>query len=186
MVACETCASIMKKCVLCRTNINEMVPLSVCSGGSGTISKISVAPTSTENERKEELQGINNAGHGVAMNNATPSNEPSTSAAAAAVAAAASINSTGLPSTTTNNLNLVNDVQRLQQQLQDIKEQVRFAFSFTYSIIHLQINNFRQCAQFALIESGIWSSFVDMEHVKCVAIKLKDVQFVVKKLKNVF
>lgn len=86
-----------------------MIPLSVCSGGTGTISKVTIS----HDDNKEELLGLNNAGHGVAMNNATPSNEPSTS------------NISGGPPTTTNNLNLVNDVQRLQQQLQDIKEQVR-------------------------------------------------------------
>jgi len=109
MVACESCASIMKKCVECRTNITEMVPLSVCSGGSGVIAKVTIP----KDEKREEPLGINNAGHGVAMNNATPSNDPSTSSASAALNAP----------TMTNNLNLVNDVQRLQQQLQDIKEQ---------------------------------------------------------------
>lgn len=30
----------MKKCVQCRTQIEEMVPLSVCCGGSGIIEKV--------------------------------------------------------------------------------------------------------------------------------------------------
>lgn len=98
-----------------------MVPLSVCSGGSGTISKVCLS----NEDRKEELQGLNNAGHGVAMNNATPSNEPSTSAL-------------GPPPTTTNNLNLVNDVQRLQQQLQDIKEQVKSTTKHFFYFMNLK------------------------------------------------
>lgn len=40
MVACENCASIMKKCVQCRTQIEEMVPLIVCCGGKGVIEKV--------------------------------------------------------------------------------------------------------------------------------------------------
>lgn len=131
MVACESCSSIMKKCVQCRTNITEMVPLSVCSGGQGTISKLQ--SIHQEEEKKVlEIIGCNNAGHGVAMNNTmTPvvannnninaavvsSGENNTNNAGAAGAA-------GISGVTTNNLNLVNDVQRLQQQLQDIKEQV--------------------------------------------------------------
>ena len=33
MVACESCASIMKKCVECRTEIQEKIPFNVCCGG---------------------------------------------------------------------------------------------------------------------------------------------------------
>ena len=33
MVACESCAAIMKKCVECRTPIQETIPFNVCCGG---------------------------------------------------------------------------------------------------------------------------------------------------------
>lgn len=106
-----------------------MVPLSVCSGGHGTISKLQTAHH--EEEKKIlEITGCNNAGHGVAMNNTmTPVAANNNNVAAATVASGGESNSTntgaaGISGVTTNNLNLVNDVQRLQQQLQDIKEQV--------------------------------------------------------------
>lgn len=37
MCACESCATLMKKCVQCRAQIQHMVPLSVCCGGGGKI-----------------------------------------------------------------------------------------------------------------------------------------------------
>lgn len=40
MVACENCSKIMKKCVQCRTQIEEMVPFSICCGGTGVIEKV--------------------------------------------------------------------------------------------------------------------------------------------------
>ena len=33
LVACESCAAIMKKCVECRTPIQETIPFNVCCGG---------------------------------------------------------------------------------------------------------------------------------------------------------
>ena len=33
MVACDNCASIMKKCVECRSSIDEAVPFNICCGG---------------------------------------------------------------------------------------------------------------------------------------------------------
>lgn len=59
----------------------------------------------------DETLCVNKAGHGVAMNNsvaATPG--PSTAVAKP------------------TNVNNIHDVQKLQQQLQDIKEQVRLSF----------------------------------------------------------
>ncbi|KAL9702341.1 hypothetical protein quinque_005859 [Culex quinquefasciatus] len=126
MVACDNCAQIMKKCVQCRTQIDQKVPLSVCSGGQGNVITVQhlrdekKEPTSTQNL----LQGINKSGHGVAMNNTMSPN-------------VGGLNGTPTSLTTTNNigpvavaggpapsnLNLVDDVQKLQQQLQDIKEQ---------------------------------------------------------------
>ncbi|KAL9692296.1 hypothetical protein quinque_016494 [Culex quinquefasciatus] len=126
MVACDNCAQIRKKCVQCRTQIDQKVPLSVCSGGQGNVITVQhlrdekKEPTSTQNL----LQGINKSGHGVAMNNTMSPN-------------VGGLNGTPTSLTTTNNigpvavaggpapsnLNLVDDVQKLQQQLQDIKEQ---------------------------------------------------------------
>lgn len=37
MCACESCATLMKKCVQCRVQIQHMVPLSVCCGGGGNV-----------------------------------------------------------------------------------------------------------------------------------------------------
>ncbi|XP_031636139.1 E3 ubiquitin-protein ligase mind-bomb-like [Contarinia nasturtii] len=106
MVVCENCSKIMKKCVQCRTQIDEMVPLSVCCGGTGAVEKVSA---SLDDKNDSELMlGINKLGINVAMNNtvsATPSN--------------AAVNQTN---TNINNIQL-DDVQKLQQQLQDIKEQ---------------------------------------------------------------
>lgn len=41
MVACANCSTIMKKCVQCRTQIEEMVPFTLCCGGEGSTSKVS-------------------------------------------------------------------------------------------------------------------------------------------------
>lgn len=41
MVACESCSPIMKKCIQCRTQIEHMVPLSLCRGGEGDVVKVS-------------------------------------------------------------------------------------------------------------------------------------------------
>lgn len=134
--------------------------------------------------------GINKLGVGVAMNNtvnaipATPSN--------------AAVNPAN---TNINNIQL-DDVQKLQQQLQDIKEQVRISYilhfrasSFrTDSTIYILLPHgfffffflFRRCVQCALIVSKIWYFCVAMERVKCAAIKLMDAPFVERPLKNEF
>ena len=38
IVACDSCSSIMKKCVKCRTTIETAIPLSVASGGRRELS----------------------------------------------------------------------------------------------------------------------------------------------------
>jgi len=40
MCACESCASLMKKCVQCRAQILHMVPFSVCCGGGGAVTYV--------------------------------------------------------------------------------------------------------------------------------------------------
>jgi E3 ubiquitin-protein ligase mind-bomb len=89
MCACESCSQIMKKCVMCRSQIELMVPLAVCSGGLGTISEVKA---DVEEEPK-----------------------PSTSEAAQ--------NQGPLMNNGGRDTNNSNDIQKLQQQLQDIKEQ---------------------------------------------------------------
>jgi E3 ubiquitin-protein ligase mind-bomb len=79
----------MKKCVMCRSQIELMVPLAVCSGGLGTISEVKA---DVEEEPK-----------------------PSTSEAAQ--------NQGPLMNNGGRDTNNSNDIQKLQQQLQDIKEQ---------------------------------------------------------------
>lgn len=76
----------MKKCVLCRAQIELMVPMSVCSGGLGIISEV---------KPEIELEPI-----------------PSTS----------DLNNQAIMNNGNRDSN--NDIQKLQQQLQDIKEQV--------------------------------------------------------------
>lgn len=144
MVACENCSAIMKKCVQCRTQIEEMVPMAVCCGGQGTIAKVSniflasfrllvvrhqkrlcmlmikislftrmqVVATLDDKNENDLTQGMNKLGLGVAMNNT--------------LASAATSNAVVAPNPHPNVNNIqMDDVQKLQQQLQDIKEQVR-------------------------------------------------------------
>lgn len=40
MCVCEGCASLMKKCVQCRAQIQHMVPFSVCCGGGGAVTYV--------------------------------------------------------------------------------------------------------------------------------------------------
>lgn len=74
------------------------------------MSLLQVSLTQEEKNENDLVIGINKMGIGVAMNNtvpATPSNAPTIIP----------------PNTNVNNIQL-DDVQKLQQQLQDIKEQV--------------------------------------------------------------
>ena len=142
MVACENCAPIMKKCVQCRTQIEQMVPFTVCLGGPGNITTIQ--HHTDDNNRKDILlmQGISKTGHGVAMNNTVPStvniahgcpsinntnnsnNNNATTAPLTTTNNTAVIANSSNNAPPANNLNLVDDFHKLQQQLQDIKEQV--------------------------------------------------------------
>lgn len=105
---------------------------------------------------------------------------------------AGSVNQTN---TNVNNIHL-DDVQKLQQQLQDIKEQVKYATSLcpiafqieshSISLKTYALLSYRQCARYVSIVSKIWYFYADMEHVKCAVIKLMAVQFAGKPSKNVF
>lgn len=128
MVACDSCASIMKKCVECRTQIEQMVPLNVCCGGQGQIAKI--GPNIEDNKNETMPLGVNQTGHGVVMNNQISSaNNSQTNSTITTPAAVSTTNNSAVATTTVNQLD---DVQKLQQQLQDIKEQVRIFGDFFY------------------------------------------------------
>lgn len=160
MVACDHCAPIMKKCVQCRTSIEQMIPFSVCCGSTGTIAKI-VHNNMEEHSKKDAqiLQGTNHNGHNINMNNcntinnkfmATPSSSSSAQSTYNNLSGTSGIhnnnlvlssnlssnNNTSKPEPQTSsqpqptqstqqdyNVNLFDDMQKLQQQLQDIKEQ---------------------------------------------------------------
>jgi E3 ubiquitin-protein ligase mind-bomb len=157
MVACDHCAPIMKKCVQCRTSIEQMVPFKVCCGSNGTIAK--VVQNLEEHKKDAQILATNNSGHNINMNNcnsinnkfsvlATPS---SSSTTYNNLSSASGIHNNNLmlnsnlsaPNNANNstsnaastaaaavakpepeyNVNLFDDMQKLQQQLQDIKEQ---------------------------------------------------------------
>lgn len=150
MVACDHCAPIMKKCVQCRTAIEQMVPFNVCCGATGTIAKV------VHDDHKKDaniLTGTNHNGHNINMNNCNSNNKFSVMATPSSSSTAQSTynnlnsnlhnnnlhtlnltapsNANNAPSNSAAsstkpqepNVNLFDDVQKLQQQLQDIKEQ---------------------------------------------------------------
>lgn len=157
MVACDHCAPIMKKCVQCRTAIEQMVPFKVCCGSNGAVAKV-VHNLDEHKKDAQILQGTNHNGHNINMNNCNSINNkfsvsvtPSASSSAQSTYnnlnsasgihnnnlvlntnISSSNNSTsGINNATTAaakpepeyNVNLFDDMQKLQQQLQDIKEQ---------------------------------------------------------------
>ncbi|XP_032666161.1 E3 ubiquitin-protein ligase MIB1 [Odontomachus brunneus] len=97
MCACESCAALMKKCVQCRAQIQHMVPLSICCGGGGDVTYVKGCNAGTISDIKadpEEEPVPSNTGVGEALLMNNGSRDTSHS-----------------------------DIQKLQQQLQDIKEQ---------------------------------------------------------------
>ncbi|XP_049314109.1 E3 ubiquitin-protein ligase mind-bomb isoform X1 [Bactrocera dorsalis] len=135
MVACENCSGLMKKCVLCRTQIEEMLPYSLCCGGAGIAEKVHGVAHCLTDDKSNEMHCVNTSGHGVAMNNTVPgamstpvasanqlnsqNNILASNAATAAAAGAATV----LVAPSNVNSFQMDDVQKLKQQLQDIKEQ---------------------------------------------------------------
>lgn len=100
LCACKSCSQIMKKCVQCRAQIDTMLPLSMCSSATTIITE--VPPT----EQEEQAAAVT---------------------APVASQATGPDNNTGLPQGPLMNNGIRdtnNDIQKLQQQLQDIKEQV--------------------------------------------------------------
>lgn len=110
MCACANCATLMKKCVKCRAQIETLVPLNVCCGNNGLISKVSnenVDSEGKENNLNVKLQ-TNNTNCNVLNKDANRIN----------------VNNSASGFMNNGNRDTSNDVQKLQQQLQDIKEQV--------------------------------------------------------------
>ncbi|GAB6022111.1 E3 ubiquitin-protein ligase mib1 [Chamberlinius hualienensis] len=93
MCACDGCASLMKKCVQCRAQIDKVIPFIVCCGGTASMSTIS---THAGAQFQAAVAASGNAATGGSCGNL--------------------MNNGGYDH---NN----GDVQKLQQQLQDIKEQ---------------------------------------------------------------
>ena len=143
MVACDNCSVLMKKCVQCRTPIEEMIPFIVACGGKGNVAKVEevcklvkfsdlsiiidcfstiqltkAIETVEISKDKAVHHGVNNAGNDVAMNNSS-----------GAVVVAAGVSGSQKQATTINNIK-VHEVQKLQQQLQDMKEQVCVRFNY--------------------------------------------------------
>lgn len=116
----------MKKCVECRTPIEETVPLNVCCGGEGKASK--VGPNADE-KYETILEGVNNSGHGVAMNNTTPPESLQNKLTPTNM----SPNNNTTAATGNANVSL-NHIQKLQQQLRDIREQVNIIKILKYDI----------------------------------------------------
>ncbi|KAI1284962.1 E3 ubiquitin-protein ligase MIB1 [Halotydeus destructor] len=103
MCACDGCAALMKKCVQCRASIDKVVPFIVCCGGTAPVAVASSSqPTSSSGGNMEVAGNIsssssncNSNAPGVLMNNGARDMSNSD----------------------------VQSVQKLQEQLQDIKEQ---------------------------------------------------------------
>uniref|UniRef100_A0A1B6C9E8 RING-type domain-containing protein n=2 Tax=Clastoptera arizonana TaxID=38151 RepID=A0A1B6C9E8_9HEMI len=97
MIACDSCASLMKKCVQCRVQIDKMVPFNLCCGGSENAAETPVDPEEDNNAPPLII--------------APPSEQPTSN------------NITGTLMNNGSRDTSNNDIQKLQQQLQDIKEQ---------------------------------------------------------------
>ncbi|KAG8227576.1 hypothetical protein J437_LFUL000676 [Ladona fulva] len=97
MCACEACAALMKKCVQCRAQIDRMLPFSVCCGGNGTISEVI-------GDSEEDLACSILPSSESKNNHGSQITQPQ-------------LMNNGSRDTSNS------DIQKLQQQLQDIKEQ---------------------------------------------------------------
>ncbi|CAN8025960.1 unnamed protein product [Ixodes persulcatus] len=113
MCACDGCAALMKKCVQCRAQIDKVVPFAVCCGGSAVVVEETEAKKKTVNVRAPLSKSD------ISLNiSKFPTDKNENSPSASLLAA--------LPGHLMNNGvrdSNVNDFQKLQQQLQDIKEQ---------------------------------------------------------------
>lgn len=120
MCACDGCAALMKKCVQCRSQIDRVIPYVVCCGlnnqvslSPGCRSPINADHTTGTVTGQQLLRG-GPVGVGVTGG-----------LAAGAVGAAPHEQGPLMNNGCRDNSNT--DIQKLQQQLQDIKEQVGFS-----------------------------------------------------------
>ena len=111
MCACEGCAALMKKCVQCRSQIDRVLPYVVCCGlnNTATLSPSCRSPSNAE----------------VAGNRSVAS---SLTGAARPAGQDGPLMNNGCRD------NSNTDIQKLQQQLQDIKEQVGTMSSISIAI----------------------------------------------------
>ncbi|XP_070396525.1 E3 ubiquitin-protein ligase MIB1 isoform X1 [Dermacentor albipictus] len=136
MCACEGCAALMKKCVQCRAQIDKVVPFIVCCGGTATKlldfgaqeafigQDFAVATKSLGAEETETKKKVVNL-RGPMTKSDIPLNISKFPVDKNDNSHSASIRPGG-PGPLMNNGahdNTVHDFQKLQQQLQDIKEQ---------------------------------------------------------------
>jgi len=132
MCACESCAALMKKCVQCRVNIEQIVPFSTCCGRT-VQSEVTLGAVGNNDIINRPAKQNNTSNMVVASGStATPNNITGQSAQgmavapnnAAAAAAIANTNpSVNVLNTSTTRDSGHGDIVKLQQQLQDIREQ---------------------------------------------------------------
>ncbi|XP_008212555.1 E3 ubiquitin-protein ligase MIB1 isoform X1 [Nasonia vitripennis] len=143
MCACDSCASLMKKCVQCRAQILHMLPLTMCCGGAGDVTYVKGC-NATAAAALAELKGSQDPeDEKLTANNTTPAQllsprEVQSNQQQASSTSATSNNPSQQPQpqqqpaqqqpegTLMNNGSRDtshSDIQKLQQQLQDIKEQ---------------------------------------------------------------
>lgn len=120
MCVCSNCATVMKKCVKCRAQIESMVSLNVCYGNNALISKVSNENLDSENKENNLNVKLLTNNTNCNMLNKDVIN--------------INVNNTASGFMNNGNRDTSNDVQKLQQQLQDIKDQV---FLFIKNIIYI-------------------------------------------------
>ena len=123
MCACEGCAALMKKCVQCRSQIDRVIPFVVCCGLN---SQSNLSPAGCRSPvNQDNTRSINTSVKG----------------------ADGPLMNNGCRDNTNS------DLQKLQQQLQDIKEQVRSVTDYWNCSSHLIACLFfcRRCAPFVWI-----------------------------------
>ncbi|KAM6948876.1 E3 ubiquitin-protein ligase mib1 isoform 5-T5 [Aplochiton taeniatus] len=115
MCACENCAGLMKKCVQCRAVVERRTPFVMCCGGKGMEDDDDDAADDDDDDDDddEDLTGSSNSMAGGSQDLLQPNN----------LALSWSSNNIPAMQRDKDNTNVNADVQKLQQQLQDIKEQ---------------------------------------------------------------
>jgi len=129
MVSCENCASVMKKCVECRATVEDKVPFFVCCGGK----------QANKDRKVVNITGLSDgaAGGAACLPGLAPQNNSSGPAVGPLPHCPVNTLASQLAGQTLNPVNnadnavmnnggrdrSLQDVQKLQQQLADIKEQ---------------------------------------------------------------